>query len=270
MVDVVAKDPPGSFTFRQVPVYACACVCACVCVWVCVRVVRVQMCVHVSVCVCLCVWNSWEPLQYNTGEKLRGSAWLTSSYNDIFVIQTVRELVKGGVRRSAHVAVQLGHGSGSSYMYLFVAFLEDDIVTAGRWTGRHIALGVVAKDPPGSFTGRQVPVCVCVWCVWCVYECGWVCGLVCVCVCVCVCACVCVARLPLSQLKHKVYTLLYKYLNLPTCAMVFVLLNKQQYRVRNRPFHWSNTHAPLPLPPYSSLMLWPGITREWINDGDLD
>ena len=70
------------------------------------------------------VWT----VRYLICPVLWGRAWLTSSYNDILVILTVRELVKGGVSRSAQIAVQLGHGSGSSY--LFIAFLEDDMVMA--------------------------------------------------------------------------------------------------------------------------------------------
>ena len=69
-----------------------------------------------------------QSVRYLVCPVLWGRAWLTSSYNDILMMLTVRELVKGGVSRLAQVAVQLGHGSGSSY--LFVAFLEDDLVTA--------------------------------------------------------------------------------------------------------------------------------------------
>ena len=70
------------------------------------------------------VWT----VRYLVCPVLWGRAWLTSSYNDILVILTVCELIKGGVSRSAEVAIQLGDSGGSSY--LFVAFLEDDMVTA--------------------------------------------------------------------------------------------------------------------------------------------
>ena len=70
------------------------------------------------------VWT----VRYLVCPVLWGHAWLTSSYSDTLVILTVRELVKGWVSRSAQVAVLLDHGSGSSY--LFVAFLEDNMVTA--------------------------------------------------------------------------------------------------------------------------------------------
>ena len=67
-------------------------------------------------------------VRYLVCPVVRGRPWLTSSDDDFLVILTVCELVEGGVNRSAQVAVQFGNGDGSSY--LFVAFLEDDMVTA--------------------------------------------------------------------------------------------------------------------------------------------
>ena len=67
-------------------------------------------------------------VRYLVCPVVRGRPWLTSSDDDFLVVLTVRELVEGGINRSAQVAVQFGNGGGSSY--LFVAFLEDDMVTA--------------------------------------------------------------------------------------------------------------------------------------------
>ncbi len=100
------------------------------------------------------VWSA----RYDVGPTPLGRPRLTSSYHKLFVVFAVLELVKDWVLRSAQVALQFGHGAGSCY--LFLAFLEDDVLAAGKvyGQGRHTGMSVVhvkTEDPPGGFTCRQ-------------------------------------------------------------------------------------------------------------------
>ncbi len=85
--------------------------------------------------------------RYDVGPTPLGRPRSTRSHHKLFVVLAVLELVKDRALRSAQVALQFGDTAGSCY--LFLAFLEDDVLVAGKMygQGRHAGLSVVHVKP---------------------------------------------------------------------------------------------------------------------------